>query len=386
MKKIIYSLGLSILLSCPAWAQEQLPAEQNNSSPAIDEEDAQTIFFSEDFLNELAEDGEEVQIFNDIPLDKTQAPQNQPNISPTRPEVEKQLTHTETSQSSSQVQTQPQDVQSVPLEQPAQQSASEVSQNALPEVQNLPNEQPLQHSATSVQITEPQPEQINAADKMIIAPESEKIISQPEQQNIDKTIVKPDVTLQQAIQNVNIAKPQEENKTAENPETPQVQHPIEQVQTLPDTPIIDKTSDLSDNPKPTLQNMVREQISEPAPSIAPSRPEPNAFSLDEGAPLPQGMLQDNGLSTNMLNRGIRISPEQRARMMMKAKFSEMDLNQDGIITNEEFIRYKTAEAQKISMQVFHQIDSNHDNILSEEEYNVLMDKMIENYIKPNQKH
>ena len=109
--------------------------------------------------------------------------------------------------------------------------------------------------------------------------------------------------------------------------------------------------------------------------------EPNDYSLDNMTPVPQNMLNSGALSTNMLNRGIRISPEQRARMMMKKKFAEMDLNQDGIISKEEFIQFKTAEAQKIAIQVYHQIDQNRDDILSEAEYNVLMDKMIENYIK-----
>ena len=72
-------------------------------------------------------------------------------------------------------------------------------------------------------------------------------------------------------------------------------------------------------------------------------------------------------------------------MLMKKKYDEMDLNHDGIITKAEFIRYKTLEAQKIATQVFERIDSNGDNLLSDVEYDDLMDKMIENYIKAPQK-
>ena len=253
MKKIIFNLFWSFLLLQPVHAQE--PTGQNNSNVA--NEEIQTIFFSEDILNEISSDPEEVQIFDNIPLDK------------------EGISETEALATESQPQ---------PAPEPQPQPAPEPQPQPAPEPQTQPAPEP--QAATTIQDA--------LAAKTSLAPLSSQI---PSQQSS----------------------------------------------------------------------------------------EPNDYSLDNMTPVPQNMLNSGALSTNMLNRGIRISPEQRARMMMKKKFAEMDLNQDGIISKEEFIQFKTAEAQKIAIQVYHQIDQNRDDILSEAEYNVLMDKMIENYIKVPQK-
>ena len=283
----------SFLLLQPVHAQE--PTGQNNSNVA--NEEIQTIFFSEDILNEISSDPEEVQIFDNIPLDKE-------GISATEA-----------------LATEP---QPQPAPEPQPQPAPEPQAQPAPEPQPQPAPEPQPQPAP-----EPQPQP---------APE-------PQPQPVPE---------------------------------PQTQ-PVPEPQTQP-------------APEPQAATTIQDALAAktslaPLSSQIPSQQssEPNDYSLDNMTRVPQNMLNSGALSTNMLNRGIRISPEQRARMMMKKKFAEMDLNQDGIISKEEFIQFKTAEAQKIAIQVYHQIDQNRDDILSEAEYNVLMDKMIENYIKVPQK-
>lgn len=411
MKKIIYSLGLSVLLSYPSWAQEQVVANTAPTPSPMSEEDAQTIFFSEDFLNDLTSDNDdEVLIFNDIPLDKNseqkqntvpaqntpQAPQLQPKASeaPAKADVQPQQisqpvapnmsapakapkpTEVKTAQEP-QKETNPQPAQPVvnapmpPAQvQPASSEPAQPTEQAPQEQYTKPIYRPVAPKAAPVQ---PQ-DDMNAKDEVQkpqepVAPQ--KAPSSEEQ--IAPAPVRPENNLPPVA-------PQVENALSGAPQE-EVPTPQSEVRS-----------------KPTIQELLQEKMRnmpapapepepepKPAPAPAPSEPEKNAFSLDDKAPLPKSMLQEEGFSTNMLNRGIRISPEQRARMMMKKKFAEMDLNQDGIITKAEFIRFKTAEAQKISAQVYQQIDSNGDNILSEKEYEVLMDKMIENYIKNPQK-
>lgn len=351
MKKIIYSLGLSVLLSCPAWAQEQPVAEQKAQAPVMTEEDAQTIFFSEDFLNDLTSDNDEIQIFNDIPLDKENsdlqpqtAPQNvaEPNKNQIQPQP--------IPQAQPAPQTQPQPT-IIPIETDAKQK---VDDTVLPPAQK--------------NMVEPKVEPQNIpTEKKVEAPikTGEEKVSQPTVPVVQNKVEIP-------------AKPQ----SAEQPQAPVISQPATPAEKMP----INSSSspEQIQEEKPSLQEAIEEKIAphKPVPSIAPSLPKKNAFSLDGGMALPENILNEGASATNMLNRGIRISPEQRARMMMKKKFSEMDLNHDGIISKDEFIQYKTAEAQKISIQVFQQIDGNGDNILSEKEYDILMDKMIENYINP----
>ncbi len=341
MKKIIFNLFWSFLLLQPVHAQE--PTGQNNSNVA--NEEIQTIFFSEDILNEISSDPEEVQIFDNIPLDK------------------EGISETEALATESQPQPAP-EPQPQPAPEPQTQPAPEPQTQPAPEPQTQPVPEPQAQPAPEPQ-TQPAPE------------------PQPQPAPEPQTQPAPEPQAQPA--------PEPQPQPAPEPQTqpapaPQAQPaPAPQAQPVPEP-------QAQPVPEPQAATTIQDALAAktslaPLSSQIPSQQssEPNDYSLDNMMPVPQNMLNSGALSTNMLNRGIRISPEQRARMMMKKKFAEMDLNQDGIISKEEFIQFKTAEAQKIAIQVYHQIDQNRDDILSEAEYNVLMDKMIENYIKSPQR-
>ena len=325
MKKIIFNLFWSFLLLQPVHAQE--PTGQNNSNVA--NEEIQTIFFSEDILNEISSDPEEVQIFDNIPLDKEGISETEALATESQPQPAPE------SQPQPAPETQPQ-----PAPEPQPQPAPESQPQPAPEPQPQPAPAPQAQPAPEPQ-TQPAPE------------------PQPQPAPEPQPQPAPEPQPQPA--------PEPQPQPAPEPQTQPAPEP--QAATTIQDALAAKTS--------------LAPLSSQIPSQQSS--EPNDYSLDNMTPVPQNMLNSGALSTNMLNRGIRISPEQRARMMMKKKFAEMDLNQDGIISKEEFIQFKTAEAQKIAIQVYHQIDQNRDDILSEAEYNVLMDKMIENYIKVPQK-
>ena len=315
----------SFLLLQPVHAQE--PTGQNNSNVA--NEEIQTIFFSEDILNEISSDPEEVQIFDNIPLDKEGISETEALATESQPQPAPE------SQPQPAPETQPQ-----PAPEPQPQPAPESQPQPAPEPQPQPAPAPQAQPAPEPQ-TQPAPE------------------PQPQPAPEPQPQPAPEPQPQPA--------PEPQPQPAPEPQTQPAPEP--QAATTIQDALAAKTS--------------LAPLSSQIPSQQSS--EPNDYSLDNMTPVPQNMLNSGALSTNMLNRGIRISPEQRARMMMKKKFAEMDLNQDGIISKEEFIQFKTAEAQKIAIQVYHQIDQNRDDILSEAEYNVLMDKMIENYIKVPQK-
>ncbi len=411
MKKIIYSLGLSVLLSYPSWAQEQVVANTASTSSTMSEEDAQTIFFSEDFLNDLTSDNDdEVLIFNDIPLDKNseqkqntvpaqniqQAPQAQPEAPkvPSKADAQPQQISQPVAPNMPAPTKAPKPTEAKTAQEPQKETHSQPAQPAV----NAPVP-PAQVQPTSIEQVRPQKqepqEQYTKPIYRPVAPQAAPVHPQDDM-NAKDEVQKPQepVAPQKA--------PSSEEQIAPVPVRPENNLPsvASQVETaMPSAPQEEVPAPQPEvRSKPTIQEILQEKMRhmpapepepesepEPEPTPAPSKPEKNAFSLDDKAPLPKSMLQEEGFSTNMLNRGIRISPEQRARMMMKKKFAEMDLNQDGIITKAEFIRFKTAEAQRISAQVYQQIDANGDNILSEKEYEVLMDKMIENYIKNPQK-
>lgn len=128
---------------------------------------------------------------------------------------------------------------------------------------------------------------------------------------------------------------------------------------------------------------VQAPSSEPEPTIQvpPAQFRSSAFSLNEKAPIPSKLFGDNGFAPSMMDKKISISPEQRAQMMMKKKYDEMDFNRDGVVSEDEFIQYKTEEAQKISREIFKHVDINKDGIISEEEYEILMKKMIDSFMK-----
>lgn len=133
------------------------------------------------------------------------------------------------------------------------------------------------------------------------------------------------------------------------------------------------------------QEKVAPVIKEPKPVILPqlhNQKKPSGpFALDENAPINSNIMGDSGFAPSLLNKKIGISPEQRAKMLMKKKYDEMDVNKDGVISEEEFIKYKTEEARKISKEIFARVDKNGNKTLSVYEYEILMNKMIESYIK-----
>lgn len=392
MKKIIYSLGLSILLSCPAWAQEQQPQPLQNDTPAMSEEDAQTIFFSEDFLNDLTADEDEVLIFNDIPIEKENVLSPAKNIQETSSE---QLMPVEDSSKTDTIISDQKRNNPVDTSKSSQTMQKISPQNSeakeIPVIQNQPiaekkpqNIGTISSPSVSENISKQQETKNSLPPKAISSTEKISEKTTIEMQKNQSQVSQPSVS-EKELQQTSKQEPAQNTIQKESQRTSSLKESSERTSHVSDV----ATETPSDNlpTKPTLQEILQEKSPSPSKetSIAPSLPEKNAFSLDDTAPLPQNLLNDNSLTSNMLNRGIRISPEQRAKMMMKKKFSEMDLDRDGIISKDEFIRYKTAEAQKISLQVFQQIDSNHDDILSEYEYDILMNKMIENYIKAPQR-
>lgn len=170
------------------------------------------------------------------------------------------------------------------------------------------------------------------------------------------------------------------------PETPreiQVNHSESAAQTS--APVV---PEVKVAPTPVMpQTPVQEQVPAPMPSqaVQPSVPaQPRlkpSFALDSNAPIPSKLFGDTGFAPTVLNKQIAISPEQRAKMLMKKKYDEMDLNQDGVVTEQEFVDYKTNEARKIAIEIFKHVDIDHNGIISEEEYEILMKKMIDSYLK-----
>ncbi len=132
----------------------------------------------------------------------------------------------------------------------------------------------------------------------------------------------------------------------------------------------DKEADTDDGDETSsLQDAIHAQI--------PAGP----YALSKDAPIPAKLLGDSGFAPTLLNKTIEISPEQRVKMLMKKKYDEMDANHDGMVSEEEFVTYKTEEARKIAKEIFKRVDRNSNGLLSEYEYGILMNKMIENYIK-----
>lgn len=132
----------------------------------------------------------------------------------------------------------------------------------------------------------------------------------------------------------------------------------------------DKASDTgNDDETSSLQDAIHAQT--------PAGP----YALSKDAPIPSKLLGDSGFAPALLNKTIEISPEQRVKMLMKKKYDEMDANHDGMVSEEEFVTYKTEEARKIAKEIFKRVDRNSNGLLSEYEYGILMNKMIENYIK-----
>ena len=339
MKQKFPIIGLSLLSISSAFAQEPLQQNIAENVPAVQEQDAQTIFFSEDFIDELTNDTLPVFAEDNIPLEK-----NAPND-----DVSKNQTSIESEKTPIQ-KTLPEAVKPAPVE--TKQNEAKTSEDIN-----------LQTQKTDNAVIETQ-KPVKTIEKNLPLEKQEPSIPN-NQENISKT--------EPAIQ------------------TPEAKKFEDTTQETVNTPSQEEQSNLTQK----IQEMQEQQkMQQSAPSIlhqAPApvlkkqpkaKPKKNAFSLDAPTSLPQSILQNDTLSVNIMDKGIKISPEQRAKMMMKKKYNEMDLNHDGIVSKNEFIKFKTDEAHKISVQVFNQIDENQDGIISDAEYEILMQKMIDNYVTP----
>lgn len=151
-------------------------------------------------------------------------------------------------------------------------------------------------------------------------------------------------------------------------------------QPLPITvPIEPAKPEVIDAPVPVMiQSEPKVTVTET--EIKNPEPEPS-YSLNEKAPISSKLFGDSGFAPTVMDKRLSISPEQRAKMQMKKKYDEMDLNQDGVVSEVEFVSYKTNEANKIAKEIFAHVDIDKNGIISEEEYEVLMTKMISSYMK-----
>lgn len=462
MKKIAYSLGLTLLYSQPVWAQEtvdmpvaaeeMLQNAENNApidseaaaaiSQAVDNmmsdtpqpmaeislsDEEQTIFFTEDLLEEVDEELK-APIFS---KEEETTAKPKPQQIPVIPEVKipeniktPEVKNSPSAPAVSAVET------STQADEPAtSQPIIEVEEDVLNFEEEIPETAPLISTENSSKTsadkqTLPQETKVEEKEKTVVEEVSVENVTSPEilapvnsaeiSLNSDKADnqvkdqiipqAAPDKSSMENLKKIDDPLPQDTGSTVSVPEPQSDPAPIKEGAALPktnaeetalsntavETLAEEKTENLSSADQQT------EKVLQPEADAAPkafsldentvSVPKPNSFSLDNSAPLPSRLLKNDALSPSILNRSIiNISPEQRAKMMMKKKYDEMDSNQDGVVSEEEFVEYKTQEARKIAHQVFNQIDKNSDHMLSEYEYGILMNKMIENYIKQPQK-
>ena len=342
MKKFVCLFSLALLCSTSLSAQTVDTSLSKGKAP-ITEEDVQTIFFSEDLLDELS-NIPAAPLLEDEPALPAASPAPKAQISPAQT--------AETKNIPSAAETLPQQNTNLPAAAALPAKPQTAPQEALPEDKDKTSQ------VGSSLVPEDKTEMINPAKEIKAeAPAPQQTMPQPKQDLLpEENMPKENLPLQKT-----------------EPEIKEI--PLEKEQ--PKEPTIQEQIEL---PK---MSFPRQPVEEPKPQQpAPKPKKKNAFSLDDKAPLPAALLQDDGLATNMIDRGIRISPEQRAKMMMKKKYDEMDINHNGIVSRDEFVTYKTLEAQRIAEQVFDQIDTNADAKISDAEYDVLMNKMIENYIRP----
>ncbi len=410
MKKTVYLLGLTLLCGFPAQAQEtaepsvlalpqendaqglaentEISAEQALPTANTPAEEEQTIFFSDDLLEEVDQELNAPLFASEKEAPKP-ASANVPTVKMPEeikvPEIKKapapQLQSTEA------------DI--LPAENIAEQQT--VSEKPLPSSDDISEpEAPSPAVVEEVpQIREESAPEVKKAPQEDNTPATEEVKADIKELPTEKEIP-------QDVQNSVSSEPepapqeikQEAPKEQESPEissSNQEMPEIKAAASAPETPDI-----ISEQPEPRPETPAAPKPSEKA------APKKNAFSLDENALLQSqtqsnsysldssalsgSFLKNDALSPSVLNRSIvNISPEQRAKMMMKKKYDEMDANQDGMVSENEFVEYKTKEARKIAHQVFKQIDRNDDKMLSQYEYGLLMDKMIENYIKQPKK-
>lgn len=400
MKKTVYLLGLTLLCGFPAQAQEtaepsvlalpqendaqdlaentEISAEQALPTANTPAEEEQTIFFSDDLLEEVDQELNAPLFASEKEAPKPAAA-NVPTVKMPEeikvPEIKKapapQLQSTEA------------DI--LPAGNIAEQQT--VSEKPLPSSDDISEpEAPSPAAVEEVpQIREESAPEVKKAPQEDNTPATEEVKADIKELPIEKEIP-------QGVQNSVSSEPEPAPQEIKQ-EAPKEQESLEIKATAsaPETPDI-----ISEQPEPSPETPAAPKPSEKA------APKKNAFSLDENALLQSqtqsnsyspdssalsgSFLKNDALSPSVLNRSIvNISPEQRAKMMMKKKYDEMDANQDGMVSENEFVEYKTKEARKIAHQVFKQIDRNDDKMLSQYEYGLLMDKMIENYIKQPQK-
>ena len=433
MKKTVYLLGLTLLCGFQAQAQntpEQVVLfndQENNFSSdadkteniaqaAVPAEDEQTIFFSDDLLDEtdeelkaplfVSDDKVKQPKASDIPLVKIPEEVKTPAIKPApvlKEETEEAFpVHSEEDTIAA----------AAREENETDETAHSIETNATPQVDIEKNGQeevmPLQKNESpevsddALTGHQPQAETIDEQDEKAV---EEPVIPKIEEHNGNDM----------SEQNEHPAPADASETENSSPEIPAVAETAEVSDTQSEEPTAPDTVETAEVPaiqpeEPAapvaekaaeVSNTLSEQAEATAPKEKPA-PKKNAFSLDEKALLQQqvqnnsysldssalsgSFLKSDALSPSVLNRSIiNISPEQRAKMMMKKKYDEMDANQDGMVSEEEFVEYKTQEARKIAHQVFRQIDRNDDKMLSQYEYGLLVDKMIENFIRPQQK-
>lgn len=403
MKKTVYLLGLTLLCGFPVQAQEA-------AEPAVltlpQENDAQGLVDNTDISTEQALPAEEEQtiFFSDDLLDEVDQELKAPILAPKKETPE------------------PAAVNIPPVKMPEELKVPEIKKAPTPQLQSteadiLPAEN----------IVEPQ----TVSEKQLLSSDDVFESKAPSPAAVEEV---PQISEEKALEPKQA--PQEDNSPVEEEEAKPVPEELLTEKEIPN----EIQNSASSEPEPALQEIKQEgpeslefsSVKEESPAIkgdasepetpdiisdrpapspeTPAAPKPvektesktNAFSLDENALLQSqtpsnaysldtsalsgSFLKNDALSPSVLNRSIvNISPEQRAKMMMKKKYDEMDANQDGMVSENEFVEYKTNEARKIAHQVFKQIDRNDDKMLSQYEYGLLMDKMIENYIKQPQK-
>lgn len=489
MKKIAYTLGLTMLCSLPVWAQETVdiavsteqvpqnaqikapidPAAAAAISEAVDDlikdkpqaasptqvpEEEQTIFFSEDLLDEVddelkapifTKDNEEQKpttaIVPSVPEVKIPANIKTPQAKTIPSSEDKSLASKTQSQETAQpILSIDEDIIDLGI------NATEERKEAVATPNTEKSSHPIQPSAENAESTskvlpsvedgQTEPTEVSAVEP-VLEPETQELPVEigsmqvndeattpalEQKQNEESGPTKTTETIQDSVSQdaevmpspaLTMSSPTIVNKVAEEKaptnetlmqsegETTAIEEVIEasENEVIDDNPTPHtelKPEPEGNQPNPTIQPQTDNAVESAQKSISKEfslnetavvpQPKKNAFSLDDNVPLPANVLKNDALSPSILNRGlINISPEQRAKMMMKKKYDEMDTNQDGVVSEEEFVEYKTQEARKIAHQVFNQIDRNGDKSLSEYEYGILMNKMIENYIKQPRK-
>lgn len=257
-----------------------------------------------------------------------------------------------------------------PLEKASQQinDAPEIPEKVMPKA-------PKEAASIEKEIVEPSPqketEEIVAVESSVT--EESVTIEPPVEAKIMTPAIEPSLLP---------LEPKQENQISEEKSAPTSAEPLP-VQTLKKELEKEIAPKIDPSIKPVEKTIPETKDNKPftLPSTPNNSRPRGPFALDETAPINSNIMGDTGFAPSLLNKKIGISPEQRAKMLMKQKYDEMDSNKDGVISEEEFVKYKTEEARKIAYEIFKRVDKNDDRNLSVYEYEILMNKMIESYIK-----